>query len=226
MKKWIVLAVVSVIVGHVLFSLLPGILRDKDKGHKYYYDTTRQVEWSGDINWFSSNIFYHVYEEDRIELDSQRFGTTLEPQELQPLPREAKSVPYWSRKRGEEVNVVPAGHVLWCTETLTGWPMRSFICYRYFSPVYPNGGRTEWIEGGYLVPQAPNSGMKRILPYKPMVLPLVANSLIYIGIGAFISMMYQRLRVRFGIVAGGCSKCGYPVAGLQRCPECGQEVRV
>lgn len=119
-----------------------------------------------------------------------------------------------------------------------GWPMKS-LSWVQRETTDSAGARTTWSEGvGPLVPRAGNAGpgtmsnwgwaagwVPRQLPLSPVWLGSAVNTFLYaIGVwclGAAAILSARRWVRAHRSRRGACLRCGYPVSGLQGCPECG-----
>jgi hypothetical protein len=63
------------------------------------------------------------------------------------------------------------------------------------------------------------------IPLKPFWPGLLANALVFGVLGGTLVLRLAGLRRRRRQSRGQCLKCGYALAGLTKCPECGMEVR-
>lgn len=115
-----------------------------------------------------------------------------------------------------------------------GWPMASLECDTIsdgWGVVFPrNPGDTAVWRGGVVVPRIVGGEIRKRAPEVPDPLPLrpvwtgfALDTLLYAAAcwtimgGPFTLRRWRRVR------RGLCLKCGYPVRGLARCPECGRE---
>ena len=80
--------------------------------------------------------------------------------------------------------------------------------------------RTEWgIEFGAPVrPMTP----RQLFPVKPIWAGFLLNTCFYSGTAFVLSLGFRRARAAVRTRRGACRSCGHPLAGLARCPECGQ----
>jgi hypothetical protein len=102
-------------------------------------------------------------------------------------------------------------------EDARGWPWLALWCG------IDRGGAWR-VEGGLLLtPKAARIDGVRTLPLRPLWGGFVLNALVYGCVTASLhaaGVGWVRHRRRR---AGRCARCGYDVAGLERCPECGPE---
>lgn len=113
-----------------------------------------------------------------------------------------------------------------------GWPLRSLGAYRHVH-VYPNARqstklvkwRAPWVQAwmnGHIQPPAKPGDPPRVWPMYPIVTGFALNTVIYAAAlagviwGAGWTKRWRRRR------RGMCERCGYEVAGLAMCPECGR----
>lgn len=61
----------------------------------------------------------------------------------------------------------------------------------------------------------------RAIPLWPRWDGLALNTLLYGGVALVLHSTARAVRRRRRKTGGGCVRCGYPIAGLGRCPECG-----
>jgi len=134
----------------------------------------------------------------------------LPPMELfKHVPHE----PWWRALQGAQARVSPSG--FWNSQAY-GWPYRSVAAgfYKY------KGGQTEWGSFDVVV-----GGREYYLPYRPIVPGFLANTGIWTGAWMLVlapvvllAAWWRRARRR---KRGACPGCGYELAGLSGCPECG-----
>jgi len=123
----------------------------------------------------------------------------------------------------------PGGTLLsWPIETQYGWPMR---CLRYWNDgVYgwgsfgfAAGSTPQRVVGGVTITPGKGPFDRKVLPYEPIPLGLLVDTLVMGGlVFCFGAMRRWALRKRRRI-RGHCEKCGYDLTGVAAsvCPECG-----
>jgi hypothetical protein len=115
--------------------------------------------------------------------------------------------------------------------TQAGWPLPAFqgahMEQRSPGPLQPN----VVIEGAFQVAGNPIrnllSAQLRLLPFRPMSLGLIVNTLLYgIALWLFFATPAAFIRWRRRRRVGLCATCGYDLRGKahDRCPECGTDV--
>jgi hypothetical protein len=119
----------------------------------------------------------------------------------------------------------------------SGWPFYALECTIAHNTMRPPAGRVRAAEqigwnpsgGPWLIDGIPHFRWKslhaqpwRFLPLRPRVAGFGADALIA-GAGLwFAAFGWREVRLAMRAKRGRCLACGYPVAGLGRCPECGQ----
>mgnify|MGYP001571871268 CR=1 FL=1 len=144
-----------------------------------------------------------------------------------PFPEVCKP-PYWS-----EVARAPTaeerarrGRV---AEVASGWPFRSAVCEHATVSHSLSTGNREWsTRWGIQVSGDPTRGGEprppRSIPLRPIWLGLLGNAAVWgcgLGFAYWGVARWKRVRRRRREL---CVECGYPVAEMGRCPECGEEV--
>lgn len=124
------------------------------------------------------------------------------------------------------------GQNLLCLEHAScGWPLRSMVSSRLIEEdvLAGKGGTVDrgvWYDGivlrsGAVMTMNPYIE-SRYIPVRPLCVGFVLNSLVY-GVAVwpvlFVPSKVKRWRRRR---RGACVGCGYELAGLVRCPECGK----
>src|SRR5262245_53403900 len=118
------------------------------------------------------------------------------------------------------------------SELLAGWPMRSLRCVNYgdidinlgSSRMGMNKSGLNPIEGGIEISSA--GGPWRALPYKPLWVGLVVDTLFWGVVALFAASFIANWKKRRRIKHGLCPACGYNLTGAHHdvCPECGSAV--
>jgi len=112
-----------------------------------------------------------------------------------------------------------------------GWPFRSLGAYRHGQrpdlgrifrepPAWTPRWQAEWIKG-YVQPPAKAGDPPRVWPMYPIWSGFALNTLIFAAVPAgvwWVAGWARRSRRR---QRGMCVACGYELAGLAMCPECG-----
>ena len=98
-----------------------------------------------------------------------------------------------------------------------GWPMLATWC-----------ALDRGIEGGFHLGLGHIPGTfattERVLPYRPIWFGFAVNTLFYASIFGLLRFAWRSARRRSRIARGRCAACGYIVAGLAVCPECGMAI--
>ena len=127
-------------------------------------------------------------------------------------------IPSWSRARTPATRRESEAF-LRRYEEARGFP---FICL--IASQTQTGGesiwRTEWgIEFGAPVrPMTP----RQLFPVRPIWAGFLLNTCFHSGMAFALSLGFRRARAVVRARRGACRACGHPLAGLARCPECGQ----
>ncbi len=125
--------------------------------------------------------------------------------------------------------LVSAGMMMPSRTVIAGWPLKSFKAYAEWYGAAPGTLRCD---GGVvfrnsLQYHAAGTTLSFIvLPYVPIWQGVITNTSIFAAIvyAVFFARRHiVRARRRFRSL---CTKCGYPIAGQRRCPECGQACTV
>ncbi len=96
-----------------------------------------------------------------------------------------------------------------------GWPLPALLCETEIDEV---SGSVLARRG--CAPLAIGSITYEI-PYKPIPSGLLLNTLFYAAITLTAALSWRALRRHRRVRKGRCTACGYDLAGLDRCPECG-----
>lgn len=109
----------------------------------------------------------------------------------------------------------------------SGWPMRALVRYKAF---IVQGGMTGiqdlgTLRRGWLLPASWQSASLRTnvpLPLMPLWPGFLVNTLFYSALvfGTLAGLSHLKRQRR--LMRGLCVQCAYPVAELNRCPECGE----
>lgn len=112
-----------------------------------------------------------------------------------------------------------------------GWPVRSLAAYRHVR-VYPNvrqstevvKWRALWLQAwmnGYVQPPAKPGDPPRVWAMYPIWSGFALNTLIFAAVPAGMWWVGMRAKRTWRRRRGLCIHCGYELAGLAMCPECG-----
>lgn len=126
---------------------------------------------------------------------------------------------------------MPGGTILiWPIETRFGWPMR---CLRYWNDgVYgwgsfgfAAGSTPQRVVGGVTITPGKGPFDRKVLPYEPIPLGLLVNTLVMGGFVFCFGAMRRWAVRQERRIRGRCEKCGYDLTGVVAsvCPECGAE---
>ena len=109
-------------------------------------------------------------------------------------------------------------------DVAVGWPMLAWSAEVVEDPP-PLRAR-----GGVLVPglglgaTIPNTPQRVLIPLTPILGGLIVDTVFYAVLLAAGVELYRSLRRRVRLARGRCGSCGYDLAGLDKCPECGKGV--
>jgi hypothetical protein len=122
----------------------------------------------------------------------------------------------------------PVGTLMcWPMQTRVGWPLR---CMAYwYDGVYgwgetgiATGSKPVVIARGYRIGKPATMFGDRVIPLQPLWAGLVGNTLLYGGAIFAIVTAVSAPRAAYRHRRGLCARCGYDLAGLATCPECGE----
>jgi hypothetical protein len=108
----------------------------------------------------------------------------------------------------------------------TGFPFPCMQWATYSDSAVPKTAKDSiW----YLGLDLPGKGMigerfERHLPLRPVLAPFIANAAIYAAASFLLLSALAAIRQSRRRARGLCPHCGYGVAGLPRCPECGTQL--
>lgn len=104
----------------------------------------------------------------------------------------------------------------------SGFPFRSVCGWHVQAGTLDNGGPPSDVWHGVLpIPIRPPQGVIYI-PFRPLWLGFLGNVAVY-GLAVFLVVeFFRRWRRAFWRENGRCMGCGYELAGLPACPECGR----
>jgi hypothetical protein len=110
-----------------------------------------------------------------------------------------------------------------------GWPMRSFRGFVSGGLLDPNHSQTLLFplqELSVIARERPfgKGTLPRYLPYGPLWLGLIVNTLLYATVLIVIMWMWYVMRSRLRLRRGLCPTCKYPIGVSEVCTECGVEL--
>ncbi len=117
-----------------------------------------------------------------------------------------------------------------------GWPVRSLGAYLHvekhelgvsFGEVRDTHWRPSWHRAwlhGYVQPPTRPGDRPRIWPMYPVMSGFALNTVIYAAAGAGVWWAAAWAKRRRRRRRGMCERCGYELAGLAMCPECGRAI--
>jgi len=158
-----------------------------------------------------------------------------------PFPQTAEGRGFGVRvefKKHIESSSTPAGPMLFLADDsnrlASGWPfpaMEYRVIYGTNTPPpgllttqigwNANGG--PWLLDGVRPPQTLRAQPWRFLPLRPRALGFAANTGLVAGLVWCAAFGWRDARRLVRSRRERCLRCGYPVSGLARCPECGTE---
>ncbi len=159
-------------------------------------------------------------------MKSQRYIERYLPKGSADLPGWAAVEPPWfmanmshlenglGRDRWSQASMASGGPWRRILDThVAGLPMRSLRGVELFRDEHNLRNHVEWrwairIDDG-------------VLPYQPMLLGFTLNTLIYGAFALPLTLLPSAIRRRRRARKGLCTTCGYDIAGLATCPECG-----
>ncbi len=119
-----------------------------------------------------------------------------------------------------------------CITMAYGWPLRAMTTQQYeFSPNHTDTPQASIFRAGFEMngPALPvnilehpmRGGNKVNIPLRPRPIPFAANWIIYTFILLTPCLVLSLVRKKLRRDRGLCRKCGYEIADLDICPECG-----
>ncbi|MEE9128511.1 MAG: hypothetical protein V3T84_00710 [Phycisphaerales bacterium] len=110
-----------------------------------------------------------------------------------------------------------------------GWPMRSFRGFVSGGLLDPNHSQTLLFplqELNVIARERPvgKGTWPRYLPYRPIWLGLIVNTLLYATVLIAIMSMWAVMRSKLRLRRGRCPNCKYPIGVSEVCTECGVEL--
>ena len=110
-----------------------------------------------------------------------------------------------------------------------GWPMRSFRGFVSGGLLDPNHSQTLLFplqELSVIARERPfgKGTLPRYLPYGPLWLGLIVNTLLYATVLIAVMSMWFATRSKLRLRRGLCPNCKYPIGGSEVCTECGMEL--
>ncbi len=137
----------------------------------------------------------------------------------------------WTSRGADDIGPIAGTEVLSVTELRAGWPLRSLDTSEAREAVVNNGRPPPldlgWWRKGLDLPESWSLGerVSRRLPLRPVWPGFGVNTLVYGGATwVMLLAVQQGNRLRRASHAQ-CPTCGYPVVGLQTCPECGSAIQ-
>lgn len=128
----------------------------------------------------------------------------------------------------EGMEVMRTAKVLTLQMSEWGWPMRSLRTSRTNEVgaalsirMLPPPGDHSLAEGIRLPPSLARSPFVAHLPLMPVWPGFAINTLLYAAVAAALLAGPGKLRRALRRRRGQCTRCGYDLAGLAQCPECG-----
>lgn len=151
---------------------------------------------------------------------------------IEPTPEKASPLPIALGPNDIEADFSPAagshpGTLLcWPIQTRTGWPLRAMAYwhegfYGWGEFVWSRGAGPSGISHGREIGTATLPFAERVIPLQPLWTGLICNTLIHGGILFLGATTVSARRTARRRRRGQCVHCGYDLAGLATCPECG-----
>lgn len=125
----------------------------------------------------------------------------------------------WNKKKGEDDGLLGVIEGGWPFRSMTGSYLNvrrsgTWEYSRWWTAEVPKAVRPSWhLKDG--------QGPFTIMPLRPLVVGTALNTLVWGGLffGGWVLVDWRRTRAR--VQRGECTRCGYPMGSLPRCPECG-----
>lgn len=151
---------------------------------------------------------------------------------IEPTPDKAAPLPIALGPNDVKADLAPAAAshpgtlMCWPIQTRTGWPLRAMAYwhegfYGWGDFIWARGPGPSGIALGREVGTAALPFDERVIPLQPLWAGLIGNTLIFGGVLFLGSTAVSTRRAARRRRRGQCARCGYDLAGLATCPECG-----